>query len=315
MKESNMTNIKKLGLTALAGSLVATSGFAGAVDVSGTAKVQWRNGDQSDVTGNPYSMNQGLGFSGSGDLDNGMTIAYQYTMTNAAFSSSSLKLDMGDTGVISFSNGVATTGIGAYDDVMPTSGEEVWDDTDNDGAAGVVALSSANTWGYTNSMSGADLSISYNKQNGTNVGHSKSAVISSSSLMDNLEVGYGMADIAAASAETSTDATTMYGKYTMGGATFGVQMSDIDKSASNSDEQRLHYAVSFAINENLSASVGRSVVDFDAATKSDQENVGVAVSYTMGSMTVVAFQNSEENSGGTAASDDKATEVAISFAF
>ena len=69
-----MTNVKKLGLTALAGSLVATSGFAGALDVTGTAKVTYASLDESEVTGNPYSMSQGMGFSGSGDIDDIGTI-------------------------------------------------------------------------------------------------------------------------------------------------------------------------------------------------------------------------------------------------
>ncbi|MDP6693779.1 MAG: hypothetical protein QF444_05570, partial [Phycisphaerales bacterium] len=54
---------------------------------------------------------------------------YTYSMTNAAFSSSNLKLDMGDSGAIYFGNGDGSTGISAYDDVMPTAGEEVWDDS------------------------------------------------------------------------------------------------------------------------------------------------------------------------------------------
>ena len=94
-----MTNVKKLGLTALAGSLVATSGFAGALDVTGTAKVTYASLDESEVTGNPYSMSQGMGFAGSGELDNGMTYSlYLYSATNMALSSSNLKLDMGDNG-------------------------------------------------------------------------------------------------------------------------------------------------------------------------------------------------------------------------
>ena len=64
-----MTNIKKLGLTALAGSLAATSAFAGALDVTGTAKVVYASQDESDTTGNPWSMNQGIAFGGSGDLE------------------------------------------------------------------------------------------------------------------------------------------------------------------------------------------------------------------------------------------------------
>ena len=93
-----MTNIKKIGLTALAGSLVATSAFAGAMDVTGSASVKFQSEHSTEHTQNNYSMGQGLTFSGSGDLDNGMTISYGYVMTNAAFSSSTLKLDMGDMG-------------------------------------------------------------------------------------------------------------------------------------------------------------------------------------------------------------------------
>jgi hypothetical protein len=97
-----MTNIKKIGLTALAGSLVATSAFAGAMDVTGSASVKFQSEHESEHTGNNYSMGQTLNFSGSGDLDNGMTISYGYLMTNAALSSSTLKLDMGDMGQVNF---------------------------------------------------------------------------------------------------------------------------------------------------------------------------------------------------------------------
>ena len=79
-----MTNVKKLGLTALAGSLVATSAYAGALDVTGTAKVTYASLDEKEVTGNPYSMSQGIGFAGSGDLDVG-TISYTYTCNKYGF--------------------------------------------------------------------------------------------------------------------------------------------------------------------------------------------------------------------------------------
>ena len=314
MKESIMTNMKKLGLTALAGSLAATSAFAGAVDVSGTAKVTYVTQDESEVTGNPYSMNQGLGFSGSGDLDNGMSIAYQYTMTNSAFSSSSLKLDMGDSGTLSFSNGAGTTGISAYDDVMPTAGEEVWDDLDGQ-ANGIATISSTNTLGWAGTFSGFNISTSYNKQAAGLAGASKSVVVSSSDLMDGVEVGLGLGDQAGASKHTGTDLTTVFGKYTMGAITAGVQLTEIDKSGLNADQDRTHVSISMAINENLSASIGQSVVDFEGGTKDDQENTGFAVSYTMGSMTVAAFNNTETSSGGTNGTDDSVSEISVAFAF
>jgi outer membrane protein OmpU len=71
-----MTNLKKLGLTALAGSLVATTGYAGALDVSGAAKVSYTSGDETEVSGNPFSMTRDISFTGSGEMDNGMTINY-----------------------------------------------------------------------------------------------------------------------------------------------------------------------------------------------------------------------------------------------
>ena len=70
-----MTNLKKLGLTALAGSLVATSAFAGEMSVSGTAKVSYTSGDTLAVTGNPWSASNALSFSGGGELDNGMSVS------------------------------------------------------------------------------------------------------------------------------------------------------------------------------------------------------------------------------------------------
>ena len=48
-----MNKITKIGLTALAGSLVATSAFAGAMSVSGSAKVTYTGGNGSSAA-NPY---------------------------------------------------------------------------------------------------------------------------------------------------------------------------------------------------------------------------------------------------------------------
>ena len=78
---------------------------------------------------------------------------------------------------------------------------------------------------------------------------------------------------------------------------------------------RRNIAASVAVNENLSVSLGQSVVEFEAAGKDDQEDVGLAFSYTMGSMTIAGFQNSEDNVGGTQGTDDSVTELSIAFAF
>ena len=110
-----------------------------------------------------------------------------------------------------------------------------------------------------------------------------------------LEIGWAHADVSGTTTNNGTDSDTVYVTYTAGAVTMGAQLTQIDKSAANSDEDRTHVAVSIAVNENLSVSLGQSVVEFESATKDDQENVGLAFSYTMGSMTIAGFQNTEDN--------------------
>ena len=159
-----MNNLKKLGLTALAGSLVATTGYAGSLDVSGAAKVSYNSGNNGAVNGNPFSMTRDITFSGSGEMDNGMTISYFQLLSAGTFSSSGLTLDMGDAGTATFMNGTSGGhGISAYEDKMPTAGEQVWDDMDGE-ANGVLTGNKANKIGYGTSFAGANVSVDYNKQ-------------------------------------------------------------------------------------------------------------------------------------------------------
>ena len=69
-----MNKFKKIGLTALAGSLVATSAYAGAVSVSGGASMGVKNNSGKDG-GKSWTMGNQLTFSGSGELDNGLNVS------------------------------------------------------------------------------------------------------------------------------------------------------------------------------------------------------------------------------------------------
>ena len=308
-----MTNIKKIGLSALAGSLVATSAFAGALDVTGAAKLTYVSQDETETTGNPYSMSKGITFAGSGDLDNGMTINYSYTMSDAAFSSSSLKLDMGDMGVASFGSESSPHGINAYTDKMPTAGEQVWDDLDGQ-ANGLAEIEDAGILGYANDMGMFGVSVSY-QPGGTGMSESSKSGVITAAPADGVSIFLGMGDKAGASVNTGTDLTTLGGTYTTGAITAGLQLTEVDVSALNGDSDRTHAAVSFAVNENISVSFGMSTIEFEDTSKVDQEDSGFAVSYTMGSMTVAAFANASDNVSGTSGTDDSVKEVSIAFAF
>ena len=305
-----MNNIKKIGLTALAGSLVATSAFAGAMSVSGSAKVTYAsNGEEGVMGGTSFTNSKGISFSGSGELDNGFNVSTGYTMTNAAFSSSTVVLDMGDSGTLSFMNSTALAGIDKYDDVMPTAGEEVWDDLLGGGDKGVVGVTAGNAFGYEVSTMGVTLSASYAKEAG---GSPSSLVIVSDDLMDGLQVGAGVGK-AVVSSTVENDHSTVWAKYTSGMATVGIQTSTIDKASA--DEDRLAMAISLAVNENLSVSYGMSTVDFETASLTDEESSGISASYTMGGMTIAGVFNSMDSVDGASGTDRTRKEISVAFAF
>ena len=306
-----MKNITKLGLTALAGSLVASSAFAGAMSVSGSAKISHASHDEDEVTGNSFSNSKGLSFSGSGELDNGYTVSTTYSMTNSAFSSSQVTIDMGDMGTVGLWNNANGAGINKYSDMMPTAGEQVWDDSDTDDN-GIPLHDNDNMLGYNGTFGNIGVSLAYvnGGAGGKDGGASDSSwVVTYSGGIDGLEVGAGQGENG-----TSTDLQTIYAKYTMGSVTVGYQMSEIDTLSSTADEETNAYSASIAVNENLSVSAGRHSVDMGAGTV-DEVSTGVSASYTMGGTTIGFVANSTEDVAGTSGSDDSYREIAVSFAF
>ena len=306
-----MKNITKLGLTALAGSLVASSAFAGAMSVSGSAKVTHASADETETQGNSFSNSKGISFSGSGDLDNGWTVATTYGMSDAAFSSSTVTIDMGDTGTIGLYNNSGGAGLTKYHDVVPTAGEQVWDDSDTDDN-GLANHDNDNMIGYNGTFGSLDVSLAYvnGGAGGANGGASDSSwVVQYNGLVDGLTLGLGMGENGA-----TQDLQTMYAKYTAGSLTVGYQLSEVDNTGSTADEESSHLGASLAVNENLSVSVGRFEVDMGAG-KVDEESTGFSASYVVGSTTIGFVANSTENVAGTSGSDDSYREIAVSFAF
>jgi outer membrane protein OmpU len=308
-----MTNLKKLGLTALAGSLVATSAYAGSLDVTGSAKVSYTS-DGAAAAANPWSMSRAVTFAGGGELDNGMNISMKMVTDtgSSTFSSSNVVLDMGDAGSLALLNGMSGGyGAGAYQDKMPTAGEEVWDDLDGE-ANGLLTMDSANTIAYGNAVSGVNFSVNYNK-NTDNDGSDKSIGLDYAPA-DGLMVFAAASDQAGSA--TTTDKANSFGlTYTAMGATFGIQRTSVDDATAAADTDRTHIAASFAVNENLSVSYGMSTVSFEDSSKTDQEDSGFAASYTMGSMSFGASVNASDNVSGTAGSDDTHKEMSVAFAF
>ena len=303
-----MNNMKKLGLTALAGSLVASSAYAGALDVSGSAKMTYFGNDDDEVTGNSFKMAKGITFSGSGELDNGFSVGYSYTMTNAAFSSQTVTLDMGDTGTVGISNSGAVAGMMAYASVVPNSGEQAWDDMNqnDNGITTFNTLSETNSVFYKNSFGDVGVNLAYTDDTG---GSDQHGVITYNGY-DGLSIGIGGGE----DGETK-DMTTAFVTYSAGNVTVGVQRTEFDFAAqATADETSTQIAIGMAVNENMSISVGRTEVDMGDGN-SDEQSTGVSASYTMGGMSFTAIANTQDNTNGSATADDAYKELTVAFAF
>ncbi len=119
-----MINLKKVGLTALAGSLAAVSAHAGEMSVSGAANITYVTKSGSS-TAQTLGNDKDVKFSGSGELDNGYTFSTFTTMTDAyTVSSSAIVVTMGSLGSIGLGTGGGTNVNGAYDEAIPTAYEE-----------------------------------------------------------------------------------------------------------------------------------------------------------------------------------------------
>jgi outer membrane protein OmpU len=125
-----MNNLKKLGLSALAGSLVAVSAQAGEIAVSGSANVTYVTGPTGN-TSKSLGTDKDVTFSGSGELDNGWTFAVGTLMTDGFdVSSSYTSLTMGSLGTITF--GTHTGGASyMYDEETPQVYEQTSDAQQN----------------------------------------------------------------------------------------------------------------------------------------------------------------------------------------
>jgi outer membrane protein OmpU len=74
-----MNNFKKIGLTALAGSLVTLGATAGEMSLSGSINTTLKFGDGGGNTGRNIGADRDVTFSGGGELDNGTTFSVSTT--------------------------------------------------------------------------------------------------------------------------------------------------------------------------------------------------------------------------------------------
>ena len=309
-----MTNLKKIGLTALAGSLAVT-GFAqaGELSVNGTARMEYQSSKTSATAStDSFAQTASITFSGSGELDNGNTVSFTQVV-NSNITSQSVKLDMGDMGTLSVAS-LNLAGIGTIQDMVPNGGEQPWDDIGVTGEhgtpeQGVASPHAGNRLGYSTSAGGATISAAMDfAQNSPTT----SLAIQFPNLVEGFNIGAGIATDQD-SATTEQDIETMFVSYSMGAVSVGYQKTDVDATAASEDIERTSYGISFAVNDNMSIGYGVSDVEFEEFTP-DEESTGLGASYTSGGMKIGIIHNSKDNRQGVTA-EEEMTELQLTFAF
>ena len=305
-------NIKKIGLSALAGSLVAFSANAAEMSVAGSASLGVKN--TSNATGKSWTMGNQLTFSGSGETDGGLNITASFTHDGGTQDDESISIGTDGMGTITFHGLDGSSALGAVDDVMPTAYEEPWfgvtSPTKVDGNAG------NNLWQYTSpSVGGAVITATYNQADTTRINSQTSwAVAFSPEAVEGLTVGYAVQEDDGAA--TVVDDSTMYVKYTYGSITAGYQKSEGDSTTDSADVETEGYGISYAVSDEISVSYGSHTAETpNNSTDKDQEASVVSASYVSGGMTIKATVGSVDNVGNADATDRDTYEISMSFAF
>ena len=144
-------------------------------------------------------------------------------------------------------------------------------------------------------------------------GYMDFSVVNSNGLVDGLTVGLAMGE-SEETVGTTIDNTILYGTYTTGGLTLGVQKSEADGSTSATTVDFQAVGIAYAITDDLTIAYNESVSDNGNQTV-DQEATGISASYTSGGVTIAGMINDVENVGFDAADDTEGYEFNISFAF
>jgi outer membrane protein OmpU len=323
-------NIKKIGLTALAGALVSASANAADLSVTGGASLGF-SGEEQTNKGNGWTMNDGISFGASAEMDNGWTVSTSMLIdssdggANDIIDNRSLTIDMGDTGTLTFYGDGGSSSIALMDDTTPTAGEESWDDVSGATPHGYSVASGNSDWfHYSNStlMDNVSIGVDYVPSDGATDVESSSSVTVKYTGIDGLTIGAGMGEDNGEGSGDSKDVTAFNITYAIDAITIGYSSYENDtNSAANStagttrvgDDTLTAIGISYAVSDDLSVSINSSETELEGLA--DQEAMGISASMVMGSMTLSANHNSVENVGGTDGKDRSGYALGLSFAF
>jgi len=345
-----MKNITKVGLSALAGSLVMVS--ANAVDYSISGGLQSVYTTQKNPTGADTTNGKGLGtqtdltFTAAGELDNGFTVGYMMAVdTNGALSntSSQLTVGMGSLGTLQVNNKGGSKA-NAIDDITPHAYNETWDGLSNVNPSTFGSRTSSGSLDYripAQELMGVTLNASVTldpNADETSVTKGEVGTTSVSGTAYTLqlahesgfEIGAGIESVDDADGKvkgSGTEEVTGYIKYAAGGLTVAYQegytntlnhqISGDVAAAPGADVETTFMGIAYTAGDVTvsyaeSTSAAKAVSATAAGVEAELESLQVA--YTMGAMTIAAAMS--ETTGASAATDKyEENTLSVNFAF
>jgi outer membrane protein OmpU len=314
-----MNNLKKIGLTALAASLVTTSAFAGAMSVAGGASIGVKNttGTNDSSTGKSFTMGNQLTFTGGGELDNGINVALSFILDQgdegttgqaaSPFDSHSVTLSSDALGTFKFSGEGGSSAQGAMD---AGAAGDLW----NNGT-GVSEITGAaagdNSMYYTlpEMIDGVAVTASMSPGRAAQATHTSVGLVYTG--VEGLTLKFGTGDSGAPAAEI--ESTTMMASYAVGSFTLSASNTEADKNGANNREVDA-YQIAYTVTDDMSVTYGTESFE-TVGSATDEEIDSFGVSYTTGGMTVSANTFETKGAGNTAGAKTERWALGLSFAF
>ena len=323
-----MNNLKKIGLTALAGSLVATSvAYAGALEATGSAEMKMTNNSQS-AAGKTIGMGNSIYFKGSGETDSGLNVALSFELDQGASDGAAGVYDNHSVSVGNDSLGTLTVhghgGSNSAAALDTTAAGDFWDNTLGIGTSSTAgagdtpnASASGNglvVYSLPSMVDGLSAAVSYASAGSNNAGSTAYGVTYAG--VEGLSVSFGKGNNEA-TVNVDMDQTIMKASYAYGPVTVAVSNNDFDHTTSANDQEVRSYSLAYTLTDSLSVSYGAETIE-KAGTTSDIEIDGVTAAYTTGGMTIgltsIEASNVDHSATGTN-NDNEFWKVSLSFAF
>jgi outer membrane protein OmpU len=318
-------NMKKVGLTALAASLVSFSANAGELTVTGAASISVGGYSAGAMANTPKTFSMGNQFtvSGGGELDNGLTVAYSMQVDQGVpIDDHSLTISSEDMGTLVFAGHGGSSATSSIDGSVAG---DIWDGFDGAAAVAVGITGAAqkdsapgdNSIFYTlpSMVDGLSVFASMNPQESA-VNETETGFGATYTGIEGLTVSYATTDIESGTTAGSGDHTAMKISYAYGPVTVGYSKNDHDIGTVGSDTELTAWNVAYTVSDELSVSYGSEELSV-GTNATDAEYSALVVAYTSGGMTVTGKMEAADNvdHSTSAAADQEYYILTAAFAF